>query len=127
MVAPPLGKLRIWQVEGKHDDGLADLGAAIEADAEQVVVLAEPDGVVSQDVAHENQAQNRRREQIRRLVDREERGAVHDDYGIAARLELPLRLPEVHEPDEKAKARTDQKGPVEPVIGRRRREEDLGP
>ena len=39
-------------VDAKHHDCLHDLGAAVETDTSEVVVLAPPDGVVAVHVAH---------------------------------------------------------------------------
>lgn len=116
IVAPPGRHRCIRQVDREHDDGLCDLRAAVEADPEQVVVLAEPRGVVPQHVAHEEERQHRRGHEVGRLVHGEDGPAVQDHGHVAALLDVPVRPVPVHDVRDADQGRSNQERVVDPVV-----------
>lgn len=126
IVSPPCRHGHIGQIDGKHDDGLGDLRATVEADAQQVVVLAEPGGVVPEHVAHEEEGQHGRGHEVGRLVHGEDGAAVQDHGNVATLLHVPLGLVPVHHVRDGHQSGSDEEGVVDPVVRAALGEEVLG-
>jgi len=52
IITPPKWERLVWQIKTRNHDRLHQLCTTVQADTEQVAVLPEPSGVVSEHISH---------------------------------------------------------------------------